>query len=66
MQNLFEVVPDLEPAGVDLLSKMLCMDPARRISAPRALEHAYFKDEAQAEAEVEDDDYDDDNYNEFP
>ncbi|CAL5400747.1 unnamed protein product [Camellia sinensis] len=48
------------------LKKMLFMDPARRISAPRALEHAYFKEEAQAEAEVEDGDYDDDDYNEFP
>ncbi|KAJ0093783.1 hypothetical protein Patl1_27019 [Pistacia atlantica] len=38
------VVPNLGPAGVDLLSKMLCMDPSRRITARSALEHEYFKD----------------------
>ncbi|CAL5400748.1 unnamed protein product [Camellia sinensis] len=69
-KNLFEVVPDLEPAGVYLLSEMLCMDPARRISAPRALEHAYFKeeeeeaDEEEEAKEEEEEDYD--NYDDFP
>ncbi|XP_044499572.1 cell division control protein 2 homolog isoform X1 [Mangifera indica] len=43
-KDLASVVPNLEPAGVDLLSKMLCMDPSRRITARSALEHEYFKD----------------------
>ncbi|XP_028119707.1 cell division control protein 2 homolog B-like [Camellia sinensis] len=48
-ENLAEFFPDLEPAGVDLLSEMLCMNPARRISARRALGHAYFKKKKRKE-----------------
>ncbi|PKI53441.1 hypothetical protein CRG98_026131 [Punica granatum] len=43
-KNLQEVVPGLDSAGIDLLSKMLCLDPSRRITARSALEHEYFKD----------------------
>jgi serine/threonine protein kinase len=32
----------LSPAGLDLVEKLLMYDPARRISAPDALEHDYF------------------------
>ncbi|RZS13940.1 hypothetical protein BHM03_00045586, partial [Ensete ventricosum] len=42
--DLAELVPNLEPAGIDLLSKMLCLEPGRRITARKALEHEYFKD----------------------
>jgi serine/threonine protein kinase len=34
----------LEPAGLDLLDLMLIYDPAKRISAKRALLHPYFDD----------------------
>ncbi|XP_006482418.1 cell division control protein 2 homolog isoform X4 [Citrus sinensis] len=44
LQELGTVVRNLEPAGIDLLSKMLCMDPSRRITARSALEHEYFRD----------------------
>eukprot|EP00958_Prasinococcus_capsulatus_P015348 scaffold1630_cov298-Prasinococcus_capsulatus_cf.AAC.3 len=43
-RDLREVVPDLEPAGVDLLSKMLVYEPTARISARLALAHPYFDD----------------------
>ncbi|KAI8024413.1 hypothetical protein LOK49_LG03G01966 [Camellia lanceoleosa] len=43
-QDLAEEVRGLEPAGVDLLSKMLCLDAGKRITARDALKHAYFRD----------------------
>ncbi|KAK1588049.1 hypothetical protein Q3G72_019398 [Acer saccharum] len=42
-KDLATFVPNLDPVGVDLLSKMLCMDPKKRITAKSALEHEYFK-----------------------
>ncbi|RYR17390.1 hypothetical protein Ahy_B03g062153 isoform C [Arachis hypogaea] len=42
--DLATVVPTLEPAGLDLLSSMLRLDPSKRITARSALEHEYFKD----------------------
>jgi serine/threonine protein kinase len=32
----------LEPEAIDLISKMLTYDPARRITAKAALQHPYF------------------------
>ncbi|KAF5946098.1 hypothetical protein HYC85_016326 [Camellia sinensis] len=58
-KNLAEYVPDLEPAGVDLLSEMLCINPARRISNLDALAHAYFKND-DGDEEEEEEDYDGD------
>ncbi|URD98928.1 Cell division control protein 2 [Musa troglodytarum] len=43
-KDLASIVPNLEPAGVDLLLKMLYLEPGRRITARKALEHEYFKD----------------------
>ncbi|GKV37747.1 hypothetical protein SLEP1_g45737 [Rubroshorea leprosula] len=43
-KDLAAAVPNLESAGIDLLSKMLCMDPSKRITARSALQHEYFKD----------------------
>ncbi|CAJ2677996.1 cell division control protein 2 [Trifolium pratense] len=42
--DLATLVPNLEPAGLDILSSMLRLDPSRRITARGALEHEYFKD----------------------
>eukprot|EP00475_Leptophrys_vorax_P010887 TRINITY_DN17447_c0_g3_i1.p1 TRINITY_DN17447_c0_g3~~TRINITY_DN17447_c0_g3_i1.p1 ORF type:complete len:362 (+),score=110.70 TRINITY_DN17447_c0_g3_i1:99-1088(+) len=41
---LSSIVPTLDPAGLDLLSRMLRFDPSKRISAREALLHEYFAD----------------------
>lgn len=38
------LVPTLNTSGVDLLSRMLQYDPAKRITAQKALEHSFFFD----------------------
>lgn len=43
-QDLSRLVPNLCEKGVDLLSQMVCYDPAKRISAKAALVHPYFAD----------------------
>ncbi|GLJ37019.1 hypothetical protein SUGI_0750140 [Cryptomeria japonica] len=43
-QNVARAVPTLSPSGIDLLTKMLHYDPARRISAKAAMNHPYFDD----------------------
>lgn len=40
--NLGVKFPDANPDAVDLLSKMLVLDPNRRISVEQALEHPYL------------------------
>lgn len=44
-----QVVPRLDPQGVDLLREMLQYDPLKRITAKRALQHPYFLDLREAE-----------------
>ncbi|KAG5142068.1 hypothetical protein JHK82_017763 [Glycine max] len=43
-QSLSMAVPGLEELGLDLLSQMLEYEPSKRISAKKAMEHAYFDD----------------------
>lgn len=40
--NWLEKLPQLDENGADLLSKMLEIDPNKRISANDALKHEYF------------------------
>lgn len=42
--GLASLVPSLDGQGLDLLSKMLQYDPARRITALKALDHPFFDD----------------------
>ena len=42
--DLEDSYPKAGADGADLLSQMLALDPASRISVPAALEHPYFKD----------------------
>lgn len=46
---LSEVVPQLDPDGSDLFSKLLAYNPAYRISAKRALQCAYFQETMQTD-----------------
>mmetsp|Transcript_3781 Transcript_3781/g.7005 ORF Transcript_3781/g.7005 Transcript_3781/m.7005 type:complete len:179 (+) Transcript_3781:409-945(+) len=39
-----EVCPRLDKLGLDLLSKMLVYDPAKRITAANAMKHPFFDD----------------------
>ncbi|KAG0051433.1 Cyclin-dependent kinase 3 [Gryganskiella cystojenkinii] len=43
-KKLADIVPTLSPDGIDLLTLLLEYDPAKRISAKRALLHPYFDD----------------------
>ncbi|KAG0328902.1 Cyclin-dependent kinase catalytic subunit, partial [Podila humilis] len=42
--DLKTLLPSLDDHGLDLLSQMIEYDPAKRISAKRALLHPYFED----------------------
>jgi serine/threonine protein kinase len=42
--GLASLVPTLDVTGVDLLSQMLQYDPARRVTAQAALQHAFFSE----------------------
>ncbi|KAI4333365.1 hypothetical protein L6164_018189 [Bauhinia variegata] len=42
--DLKRIVPRLEPEGLDLFSRMLVLNPNKRITVEAALNHPYFKD----------------------
>jgi len=43
-RSLSTLLPDLEPEGLDLLSRMLVYEPGKRISSLTAMQHPYFDD----------------------
>ena len=42
-QSLESLFPGIESEALELLGRMVCLDPRRRISASDALNHSYFK-----------------------
>lgn len=46
--NLSDLVQSDDADFIDLLSKMLCLDPRKRITAKEALQHSYFNDIPQS------------------
>jgi len=42
-RSLATIAPNLDPLGLDLLSRMLRYDPTKRSSAADAMKHAYFQ-----------------------
>lgn len=46
--NLGDLVQSEDAEFIDLLSKMLCLDPRKRITAKEALHHPYFNDIPQS------------------
>jgi len=48
--GIASLVPTLDSSGVDLLTRMLKYDPAKRITAQKALEHPFFFDMAGRQA----------------
>ena len=51
-KNFYEFFVGANPVAVDLLDKLLCLDPDRRPSAVEALEHRYFERLHQPDDEV--------------
>ncbi|KEG08160.1 putative protein kinase, putative,cdc2-related kinase [Trypanosoma grayi] len=49
---LSDVIPTLDPAGVDLLQQMLVYDPRQRITAYDAMRHSWFDDVRQEKSDV--------------
>jgi len=47
-EPLEKYVPKLDKDGMDLLEKMLLIDPEKRISAEDALKHPFFNDLLQS------------------
>lgn len=43
-KSLVELMPEIDPLAVDLLTKMLVYEPSQRISAKAALNHPYFQE----------------------
>jgi len=52
-KNLQALFPTANPLALDLLDKMLQLDPEKRISAAQALQHEYFADLYDEEEEEE-------------
>jgi serine/threonine protein kinase len=46
--RLGTVIPNASPSCIDLLGRMLCWDPEKRIGLKEALQHPYFHEQPKA------------------
>merc|ERR1711933_711269 len=49
--NIKNTAAQIGTDGIDLLERLMCYDPRKRLSARRAVQHAYFRDVEQATAD---------------
>jgi serine/threonine protein kinase len=49
--NIRNTAAQVGPDGIDLLERLMCYDPKRRLSARRAVQHGYFRDVDQSNVE---------------
>jgi cyclin-dependent kinase len=47
--NLKKLCSNMDERGIDLLQKMVELEPSKRISAKEALDHPYFEDYREAD-----------------
>ena len=52
-QNLGLIIPQMDPIGLDLLTRMLQLRPELRITAADALNHSWFNDLAHSQAQLQ-------------
>jgi serine/threonine protein kinase len=53
LKSLSELVPNAEPDFLDILSKLLKVDPRDRLSATEALKHSFLNDEELKSPDME-------------
>lgn len=53
LDTILDMAEDVSVSNIDLLHKMLTLDPTQRISAQDALQHSHFDDQKQAQSDME-------------
>ena len=50
--NLQSIIPNAPVEAIDLMMKMMCLDPQKRITANECLEHCFFYDDAYPSKDI--------------